>query len=303
MVDRFRWAERRDGLVTSEIARASGMSRRQIDREHASGRLRRIRKGVSVVNGAPRTWRQAVRAVLLASGTGVAVAHRTALAWLGGEREPADQDKIHVITTLDRQVDQPGVICHRSGTIEAGDIVMRDGIACTSPLRTVLDISGELTTVELGKTVDDFIRRRMLRIEDLRERVDRTRPAPGRSPRTLRRVLAVRLPGYDPGESPLEARIAQVIDASSLPRPVQQHRVRIGSRRYRLDFAWPDRRLYLEGNGFGWHALASDLDNDATRQNELVAHGWTPIEITWRMSDDVIATTIRRFLALPMPRL
>ena len=49
--------------------------------------------------------------------------------------------------------------------------------------------------------------------------------------------------------------------------------------------------------------LATDLDGDARRQNELVLDGWVPIEITWRMSDAEIAKTIRRFLALHPPRL
>jgi very-short-patch-repair endonuclease len=79
--------------------------------------------------------------------------------------------------------------------------------------------------------------------------------------------------------------------------------VSYGKRRYRIDFAWPDRRLYLEGNGFGWHMLATDLDSDARRQNELVLNGWIPIEITWRMTDAEIGNTIRRFLTLHPPRL
>jgi hypothetical protein len=45
------------------------------------------------------------------------------------------------------------------------------------------------------------------------------------------------------------------------------------------------------------------LDSDARRQNDLVLDGWVPIEITWRMTDNEIATTIRRFLALPPQRL
>lgn len=49
--------------------------------------------------------------------------------------------------------------------------------------------------------------------------------------------------------------------------------------------------------------LATDLDSDAHRQNELVLDGWVPIEITWRMPDHEIAATIRRFLALPSQRL
>ena len=116
-------------------------------------------------------------------------------------------------------------------------------------------------------------------------------------------MLSKRLPGYDPGESELEGRILRVIDAYGLRRPTQQHKVRYGHNRYRLDFAWPDRRLYLEGNGFGSHMLATDLDADARRQNELVLDGWVPIEITWRMTDAEIAATISRFLALPTQRL
>eukprot|EP01041_Mallomonas_annulata_P039599 gene39600-63317_t len=71
-----------------------------------------------------------------------------------------------------------------------------------------------------------------------------------------------------------------VLIESGLPLPTQQHKVEVGSHRYRLDFAWPERKLYLEGNGFGWHSLSSDLDRDARRQNELVLDGWCPIEIT-----------------------
>jgi hypothetical protein len=191
-----------------------------------------------------------------------------------------------------------GVVAHRTGTIEEGDFVERGGIACTSALRTVIDLSGSLNDRTLGRVIDDFLRRKLLALEELRSRVNRTRPAPGRSVARLRRMLAARIPGYDPGESVLEARIALIIDAASLPRPVQQFKITLGSHKYRMDFAWPDRRLYLEGNGFGCHSIASDLDSDARRQNEMVLDRWIPIEITWRMSDVEIESTLRRFLTL-----
>jgi hypothetical protein len=299
-MDRFRWAERHDGLITNDVARRSGMSKGALEHQRSSDRLRPIRRGVSVVNGAPLTWRQAVRAVLLSCGQHVAASHWTGLGLLGA---PSECDQIHVISDLSHQVFLDGVVCHRSGLLEDGDIVRRDGMACTSPLRTVIDLSGPMSAAELGKVVDHFLRNKLLGLEALRERVDRTRPAPGRSVVTLRQVLAKRLPGYDPGESELEGRIRRVIDAHGLPRPTQQHRVRYGHNRFRLDFAWPDRRLYLEGNGLGSHMLATDLDSDARRQNDLVLDGWVPIEITWRMTDLEIADTIRRFLALPPMRL
>lgn len=300
-MDRFRWAECHDGLITNVTAKGAGQTKRQLERERESGRLRQVRRGVSVVNGTPPSWKQAVRAVLLTREGGVAGSHSTALTLLGGRN--TDIDQIHVISDLGHPIALEGVVSHRSGILEEGDLVRRQGMLCTSPLRTVIDLSGPMTVAELGDVVDDFLRRKLLRLEQLRARVDRTRPAPGRSVATLRTVLAQRLPGYDSGESALEARIARLIDEHGLPRPAHQHRVSYGRRRYRIDFAWPDRRLYLEGNGFGSHMLATDLDSDARRQNDLVLDGWVPIEITWRMSDSEIVTTIRRFLALPLERL
>lgn len=301
-MDRFLWAERHDGLIPTRTAQASGQTKRQLAHERKIGRLRQVRRGVSVVNGVPPSWRQAVRAVLLSHIDRVAASHWTSLTLLDGVSN-AEIDHIHVITDLEHRIVLEGVVSHRSGLLEEGDLVRRDGMLCTSPIRTVVDLSGPMTVPELGKVVDGFLRRKQLSLEELCQRVDRTRPAPGRSVATLRKVLAARMPGYDPGESELEGRIARIIDAHGLQRATHQHRVSFGNRRYRIDLAWPDRRLYLEGNGFGWHMLATDLDSDARRQNELVLDGWVPIEITWRMSDDEIAHTIRRFLALPSQRL
>ncbi len=289
------WAERHDGLLTNDVASEGGVSRGQMARRRESGRYRTLRREVFVVAGAPSTWRQQVRAVALTCGPKVAVAHATAARLLGAD--VADDGSIHVIGPISRLVRLNGVTCHRSTTLEPEDVVHRAGIQCTSALRTIVDISGSLTIDALGKLIDFFLRTRQMELEELRDRVDRSRPAPGRSIKKLRIVLGARIPGYDPGESELEGRIARIIDRAGLARPKQQHRVRLDGDRYRIDFAWPDRKLYLEGNGFGFHRLSSDLDSDARRQNKLVLDGWTPIEITWRMSDALIADTIRRFLA------
>ena len=288
------WAERHDGLIPKFIAERGGLGRGAMDWRRRTGRYRPIRPGVVAVAGAPPTWRQMVRATSIAAGEGVLVSHATACRLLGGPVD--DNGWIELSGPLGRWVRLDGVVGHRTGTLEVGDAVVVDGIGCTSPLRTVIDLSGSLDAKALGKVVDHFLRSRQLGLEALRQRVDRTRPAPGRSVKKLRQVLAERIAGYDPGESELEARIARVIDRAGLPRPKQQHRVQIEGQRYRIDFAWPDRKVYLEGNGFGFHRLSTDLHRDAVRQNELVLGGWTPIEITWRMSDSTIERTIRRFL-------
>ena len=289
------WAERNDGLLSRDEASNGGVSLGQLRWRRATERYRVVRRNVDAIAGAPQTWKQQVRAVALTCGPRVAIAHSTAARLLGAD--VIDDGSIHVIGPISRLVRLEGVTCHRSTTLEPEDLVCRDGMACTSPLRTVIDVSGSLSVNALGKLVDHFLRTRQLQLEELRERVDRSRPAPGRSIKKLRIVLAARIPDYDAGESELEGRIARIIDRAGLERPAQQHRVRLDGDRYRIDFAWPDRKLFLEGNGFGFHRLSSDLDKDAVRQNTLVLAGWTPIEITWRMPDALIEDTIRRFLA------
>jgi very-short-patch-repair endonuclease len=289
MGDIHSWAERRDALVGLDAARKSGLSDAQVRRRAKSEQYRRVRRTVYAINGAPPTWRQSVRAVLLAHD-GLVASHETALRLLGGQR-PAWGDAIHVSGDMRTQVRLPGVVGHRSGTFAPNDRTERDGLACTAPVRTVIDLSGLLDERELGDVVDDLLRRRVLRLAHLRARVATTLPAPGRSLTRLRAVLAARLPGYDPGESALEAKIIRALVGHGIPLPAQQLRVDLGGSRYRLDFAWPDRRVYLEGNGFGWHRLSTDLDSDARRQNMLVIDGWRPIEITWTMSEAEIAAT------------
>lgn len=287
------WAERHDGLIVKRQARAE-VGDRTVRRRLEEGIWRQDRRGVIVVNGTPPTWRQAVRGGLLAC-PGALASHVTTLELFDAPVPARLGHGIHVLTLLDRVVALDGIVHHRTGHLPECDVTERHGIPCTSPLRAVLDSSGSLTVRELGEIVDDLCRRRILRIEPLRERVVELRAAPGRSVRTLRAVLAGRLADFDPGESSLESRIARLIATGRIVRPAQQHKVSFGDARYRLDFAWPEQKVYLEGNGFGFHRYGSDLDRDARRQNLLVADGWRPIEITWRMTDREILATLRAF--------
>ena len=194
----------------------------------------------------------------------VAASHWTGLSLLGG-LPTARPTVIHVLAELPHRIELDGVIGHRSGTIEDGDVIVRDGMRCTSPLRTVIDLSGPMTARALGEggrrlpspaVADDSTTFASESIEHGRPRAAPSRPC-GRS-------LSSDFRATTRARAQLEARILRIIDANGLPRPTQQHRVRYGRHRYRLDFAWPDRKLYLEGNGFGWHNLASDLASDAS---------------------------------------
>jgi hypothetical protein len=71
--------------------------------------------------------------------------------------------------------------------------------------------------------------------------------------------------------------------------------VRDGSFSVRLDFAYPDVKVYLEGDSFGFHRYASDLDRDSRKRNGLLARGWIGLHFTWRMTEQEIAAVFERF--------
>jgi hypothetical protein len=278
------------GVIPVQIAReAVHATTRQ--RRVTSGKWRRVRRGVYAVEGSAASWLQLVVATMELAGPEVAASHDTC-GRLFACRQLANTELLHVTGGLNRHVRLDGVVGHRSSLLVKDDVTWRHGVRCTTPTRLVIDMSGSLGVAALGSLLDDLLRRRLMTIDDLRERVAGLRPAPGRSVARLRAVLALRIPGYDPGESPLETRIVAVLARYGFPPPAQQFEIAFGRHRYRLDFAYPESKVFLEGNGFGAHSIASDLDKDARRQNLMVADGWRPLVFTWRMTDAEIVASM-----------
>ncbi len=83
-------------------------------------------------------------------------------------------------------------------------------------------------------------------------------------------------------ESDLESMLRAIIVAAGLPPPVPQHVVHVAGRRYRLDFAYPDQLVALEGDGFEFHSDLEQFDRDRARQNDLVLAGWLVLRFSWR---------------------
>ena len=50
---------------------------------------------------------------------------------------------------------------------------------------------------------------------------------------------------------------------------------------YLVDFAFPDIKLAVEIDGFGWHRDIQAFQHDRRRRNALVTSGWTVLNFTW----------------------
>jgi hypothetical protein len=285
-------ARRQHALITHEQALAAGLNPFQIRRRCRSEEWRVARPGVYAIGGAPPTWLQSVAAVALA-GRPAWISHHTAAAIWGVP--DVDGDPIHVVTELGRRLRLDGVRGHRSGALFSADLSTHHRIPVTTAARAIVDISGSLSYRHVGRAVDDAIRRRVMTLAAFRSCVGRLGEAPGRRLGVLHEVLAERVPGYDPGDSDLETRVLRLLVAHGFPPPVQQHRVRLGGRTFKIDLAYPTLRLAIELDGWEFHGSRSAFDDDRTRANLLVAAGWTLVRFTSRSTDAEIVACLAAF--------
>ncbi len=284
-------ASTQHGLVSLGQLQELGVSRSALRRRLESGRWRRLHREVFALAGCPESWEQSVLGAVLAGGEGAVASHTTA-GELWGFRY-AGRGQIEILTPRPECVRRPGVSAHRSIALDAADVGVCRSIRVTTPARTLIDLTGCRSLGQIARDLDGALRRDLLTLSSLRSCVERVAPAPGRRPSVIRRLLAERQPGYDPGESGLELKVLDAIAGAGLPAPVLQHRVRFGARRYRIDLAYPDERIAVEVDGYEPHRSVSSFHDDRARANDLVAAGWTLLRFTSRSSDRSIAETVR----------
>ncbi len=284
-------AGRQHGLLTRAQARTAGMTDDQVDERIQQGRWSVVRRGVLQVLGAPCTEEQAVMAACLVAGPSAVASHLTA-ARLWRLRLP-DPEQLEVTTPPGRRVRAEGVRQHRTPTLAREDVCRLHGIPVTTVARTLFDCSGRVRPPELGRVVDDALRRRLVQLPDL-VRAHRRRPTAA-----MARVLAERAPGHDPGGSERERQVARILVAAGLPAPVPQHRVVVGGRTFFLDHAYPDARIAIEFDGWDAHGHVEAFHTDRERARLLVAAGWRLLLVTARTTQadlvrDVRALRLRR---------
>lgn len=89
--------------------------------------------------------------------------------------------------------------------------------------------------------------------------------------------------------SPGEDALAWQLRVAGLPAPVREHRFD-PSRRWRFDFAWPNRLVAaeVEGGSFvaGRHSRGAGFEADCQKYNAAALAGWLVVRLTTGMVDD-----------------
>lgn len=275
-------AVRQHGLCSLAQLDLLGVTPKARRRAVESGEIERLLPSVYSVAGAPRTWRRDLMAAVLDAGAGSAASHRSAVLLLGVARRGAPEI-VEITVPRTRSVRAPWAIVHRSLDLSDEQILEIDGVPCTGPLRTLVDLGA----VEPKHVVADCLERALhqgqvtLRgaewmLADLSAR-GRNGCGAFRAALDERAVLAA-----TPHEGLLEPRMASVARRFGLPVPVYQHRVfEAGVFVGQPDFSYPEIREAFEVDGFEVHGTPRAMTSDFEREHRLRAAGWGVTRFTW----------------------
>ncbi|MGH9117825.1 MAG: DUF559 domain-containing protein [Acidimicrobiales bacterium] len=273
-----------------------------IKRWLASGLIIAVHRGVYRLRGVPVTDEQRLLAAVLAAGVPALASHRSA-AWLWSilptHAFPIEPE---ITVPAPRRPRLRAVIVHRSLDLYSERPSIRQSIPVTNPLVTMVHLGAVVGQETLEDALDLGLEKRLFTVAGV-QAVHARYGRPGRNGAgALWRMLDDRALGAQRAEGLLEPRMARLLRAYKLPAAAFQHEVSIGGRRYRIDFAYPDRRIAIEVDGYGSHGSRRQRQRDLDRQNDLVAAGWTVLRFTWAdilRRPEAVAHRIERVLRQP----
>jgi very-short-patch-repair endonuclease len=286
-------ARTQHGLITTTQA-LDHLTPGQLDGLLRAGTLEPARRGVYRVAGVPDSWFQLLMAACL-SRPGAYASFRAAAALWSFEGFEHDNLEITVPGPLRARLD--GVVVHESRVWGPHHLVVVEQIPVSSVARTLCDLTAVVRPWRVERAVDEALRREVVTLRTL-ARVAQDLEGRGRRRCTVMRdILEHRAPGYHPGESDPEKRIAALLVRAGLPEPTRQHRVRVGGKSYRIDLSYPAARIAIEYDGWDFHKGRKSFDDDRARANDLVLLGFQVLRFTSKSSDDAIVDTVRAALA------
>jgi len=262
--------------------------------------MHRVHRGVYSVGHRSIDQVTVLRAALLACREGAVISHGTAAAFWGLR----DQWPVLVDVTAPNQAGRKieGIRCRRCRYPGAEEIVIQEGVLCTNPARTMVDMAGMLGTPSLRRMVE---RAAVLKKLDLAALDHSLRWAEGRRGVKALREIADEWRTEDgvvaDVRSEFEALVLPRLLRIGLPRPACNKILEIEGERLMLDFLWEEQRLVVETDGEETHATPIAFQRDRERDQILIAAGYRVARATWsQMQRDLDAVVARISRALQL---
>lgn len=283
------------GVVSGVQLRALGISKSAIRHALATGRLHPVFRGVYAFGRAEIDERGRMFAATLACGDGTVVSHRSAAALMGLlDRMPSSIDVI-AVGSRGRAID--GIRPHYVRPPPPSETGTFDGVPCTSPARTLVDLPGVVGRHTLSSALERAAARKLLDLDAIEVAI-------GCGGRRGTHVLQEILEEWRPAaavaltarlKSPLEAKVLPVLAKRGLPMPLCNVPVELAEGRIEVDFLWPEQRFVVEADSREFHATELAFERDRRRDRELMRAGYSTLRLTHRQVEaeaDAIADAI-----------
>jgi len=271
-------ARQQHGLVTWNQALAIGADPSIIKRWIDHGLMERVAPEVYRLAGAPDTWLQRVMRAVLDSGGWAS--HRTA-----GALHNLDGHNGSVIEVLverwKRSSRHDGYTVHEAKDLRGVDLTTRNGIPCTSVVRTLLDLPGVEHRFRAEQALDDACRKNAAVLRLLRTRFQQVARRGRNGTTVMRGFLGERPGGFIPPGSDFEKLALRAIEAAAIEKPVKQFKVEDGDFVAYLDLSWPHLKFAMECDSLKHHFSKAAFDWDRRRRRKLKALGWEVTEWTY----------------------
>jgi very-short-patch-repair endonuclease len=233
-------AARQHGVITATQLYALGVSASTMTKWVQAGRLHRVFRGVYAVGHAGLSNEGWWMAAVLACGDGAVLSHRSA-AYLWRMLEPRRGPIDVTVPTSSGREKRQGIRRHRSPSMPNDATTERDGIAVTTPARTLAD---------LKRVVSHGLYRKATRQAEF-----------------LRLDLGAIVSDHTRSET--ERRFLGICRRHRVPAP--QVNVPIGP--FTVDFFWSDAGLVVEVDGYGAHRGRQAFEDDHARELYLTGCG------------------------------
>ena len=293
-----RRAASQHSVISWAQARQLGASPQEIRHQVGVGAWQRTHEGVYVIAGTRKTYEQRLVAACLAVGLEAAGSHRSA-ATIHGLLTYKDPP-IEITTNRRRSPERDGVVVHRLADLHARWIDDVEGIRVTTVARTLVDLGAVASPRTVEAALDRAAGRRLVNYRDVRDAMVAVARKGRVGVGTIRRLIEGRV-GTSRPAGVLEARMNSLLHNESLPPAVPEYivRDRHGGFVAVVDFAYPDRRLAIEVDGFEFHSSPDAFDHGHARDRLLVAEQWAVLHFGWtdvERGADRVAREIRSVL-------
>ena len=273
-------AARQRGFITTAQLTSMGVTEEERRRLRASGLLTHVRRCVHLV-GRHRHFDLEDRAMVACLKVGGLVcASGLTAARLWGLWSAPDMEAIEISVRYPRTPRLDNVVVHRSRDLVPAHRTTLSAVPVTTPERTLVDVGRVLPGSEVLRLTEHAVATGLVARGRLVQQRIETRKQGRNGTGVMESVLRALADDTERTESGREAATIRLLRDHGLPDPTPQVWVRCGTRRYRLDLAYPEQRIAIEYDGRQWHSSETDQASDRRREAALVATGWVVIRAT-----------------------